>query len=130
MTTVNTSMALSKEEKMLLIDGYCRKYRYHQNYISIDLCHIIRDFITNIFNLSFIIIFEKYKDNDDYVNELLCYDVKLKTTIIKNNQLWKYNLFTSYYVDETKNDCLIYRVGGSNNDRIQNVEYSMMHDTY
>ena len=104
MTTVNTAMLLSKEEKLLLIDGYCRKYRYHQNYISIDLCHIILHFITNIFELSFFIIFEKrYEDKDDYVNELLCYDVKLKTTIIKNNQLWKYNPSISYYVHETKN---------------------------
>ena len=110
MTTENTAMFLSKEEKLLLIDGYCRKYRYHQNYISIDLCHIILDFITNIFNLSFIIIFEKYEDKDDYVNELLCYDMKLKTKINKINELWKCNRDTSYCIHETNDDCLIYQI--------------------
>src|SRR5436853_5928914 len=106
MTNATTAILLSKEEKMLLIDGYCRNYRYYQNYISLDLCFIILDFFKNILNVDFIIIFEKKRD--DFANELMCYDMELKTTIIKNNQLWKWNLNTSYYVHETKNDCLIY----------------------
>src|SRR6185312_12521424 len=59
-----------------------------------------------------------------------CYDINSKTKIIKNNQLWKYNFNTSYCVHETNNDCSIFRVGGEDNNKIPNVEYSMKNDEY
>src|SRR5436309_2591493 len=124
---MTTAILLSKEEKFFFIDGYCRKNTQNKNYISLDLCHIILEFFKNTLNIDFIIIFEK--ETDDYVNQLLCYDVKLKTKIIKDNELWKWNGGTSYCIHETNNDCLIYRVGGKVNN-IPNIEYSMTNDKH
>src|SRR5690348_3169221 len=119
---MNMRNILSNEEKILLIDGYCQKNRYNKNYISVDLCAIILEFFSNILIYDFIIIFEKYKNEDDHVNELLCYDLKLKTKLIKNNELWKWH-YCSYCLHETKNDYFIYRIGGENNETIPNIRY-------
>ena len=125
---MTTTIFLSKKENLFFVDGYCRKNTQNKNYISLDLCHIILQFFKNTLNIDFIIIFEKFED--DYVNELLCYDVKLKTKIIKDNELWKWNMDTSYCIHETNNDCLIYRVGGQDNHNIPNIEYSMINDEH
>src|SRR5689334_14809953 len=116
---------LSEVEKSLLIDGYTRNNNYNGKYIAIELCNLIILFYKNHFNCDFIIIFEKYKDNDEYLNEMFGYDMELKTKIIKNNELWKYNFGAAYCVHETKNDYLVFRVGGKKNKETPNVEYSI-----
>jgi len=119
---------LSETERLLLIDGYSRKYKYNHQYIPIELCKIISKHIT--FYFDFFIIFEK-SVNDD-VNELVCYDLISKSKIIKNNNLWKRNFGTSYciYKNKTINDYLIYRIGGENNNIIPNIQYSIKHDIH
>ena len=118
--------SLSESKKLLLIDGYSRKYKNNHQYISMDLCKLIILHFT--FHFDFLIVFEK--EDDDYVNELICYDMKSKYKIVKNNNIWKYNLGTSYCIHKTINDCLIYRIGGRNNKQVPNIEYSLKHDNH
>ena len=80
------------------------------------------------FILHFAIIFN-IMDNDD-ANELLCFDMKSKTKIIKRNKIWKYNVDCSYCIHETNNDYLIYRIGGYNNNKVSNIEYSLKNNNY
>ena len=94
--------------------------------ISMDLCKLIILHFT--FHWDFLIVFEKI--NDDYINELICYDMKSKYKIVKNNNIWKYNPSTSYCIHKTINDCLIYRIGGWNNKEVPNIEYSLKHDIH
>jgi len=61
---------------------------------------------------------------------LICYNIKSKTKIIKKNDVWKYNKYTSYCLYETNDDCLIYRVGGQDNKKIPNIKYSMKSDIW
>src|SRR5689334_638529 len=121
---------LSKNEKYLFIDGYIRMCRYNGKYIPIELCNIIILYYKNHFNCDFIIIFEKYANDSDYLNECFCYDLKSRTKIINNNQLWQFNDDTSYCVYEIENDYLIFRVGGAHNKYVPNVKYSMKNEKY
>src|ERR1700759_882045 len=107
----------SKQDINCLIDGYSRKHKYNQKYIPIELCQIIILYLQ--FILNFIIIFEKDEYNNN-VNKLLCFDIKSKTKIIKENKIWKHNICGSYCMHETKNDYLIYRIGGIDNNYIPN----------
>ena len=74
---------LSENQKLLLIDGYSRKYKYNHQYIPIDLCKLIM--LHFIICFDFLIIFEK--ENNDEINELICYDMKSKYKIVKNNNI-------------------------------------------
>src|SRR2546429_9644404 len=117
---------LSENKKLLLIDGYSRKYKYNHQYIAIELCKIVSSHLMCDFH--FFIIFENV--NDDYINEFICYDLISKSKIVKNNNLWKYNNRTSYCINKTINDYFIYRIGGGNNNTIPNIEYSIKNDTH
>ena len=117
---------LSENQKLLLVDGYSRKYKHNHQYIPIELCNIIILHFAILFD--FFIVFEKYWN--DFFNEMVCYDMKSKSKIIKNNNIWKYNYGTSFCVHKTMNDCLIYRIGGLNNKTFPNIEYSIKHDIH
>ena len=90
------------------------------------MCFIILQYFKNIIIFDFIIIFEKFGNN--YVNELLIYNIKSKHKIVINNNIWKYNSSTSYCFHETKDDYFIYRVGGESNETIPNIKYSIRDD--
>src|SRR5690242_16562208 len=100
---------LSKQEKLLLMDGYCRKNKKNQQYISIDLCNIIGQFLKNNFILDFIVIFEKI--NDFYIDGIFCYDINSQTIAIKTNKIWSRTGGLSYCIYETIDDYFIYRIG-------------------
>ena len=56
--------------------------------------------------MDFIIIFEKEKE--DEMTELICFEMKSKRKIIRNNEVWQYFAGISYCIHQTKNDYFIY----------------------
>jgi len=112
---------LAEQQKNFLIDGYCRQHKKNQQYIAVELCNVILLYLR--YSFDFVVIFEK-KQND-YFNDLYCFDLKSKNKLTHVNKFWKHHPHAAYCLHETSNDYLVYRVGGYDNDAIPNIMYSV-----